>query len=835
MVALLNALLEISAYSGILFLAIFIFKKVFHKHISAMLNYMVWILLILRLLMPFTIDSHIRLFVIPKETAQVIKTETESDSDFVSNTEPINENKEYTSPQKPSQRETYIDTGKSQTDFLVKVPEFYRMSWEAVVVLIWVLGIIGYFIYISFLYVRFRKMIRQSLIEVPKDVLAMVEECKKELGIKTKIPVMLHNSMTTPAITLALRPILLLPERMLGVMSREQIKLCIRHELTHYMGKDYLVRLLLLLLRGVYWFNPVVWVAYRMILADMETACDARVTARFKKEQRDLYIHTIIDLGRSRNAFYAVGMGETRGKKNIERRIRGMFMKKKSKRFVMLAAMILVPAMLIICFTTACQPTPESQVVQNKADGELMAAVNNTSEASTDEVTGEPSETPYNDEGESSIFTFAPIKTVGHADFNLELPHQKIYLTADADITMPDTENLPVYSYRRKDLNQNTADNIFNALLGDKPFYEYIEGDGRLAKSQIENYIVAINYDYKDINSLGALFSGATSEQDLVKIRESELEEYYNLLEKAPDKLQLKEQDKSLSNNYVIGWTPINDDFMAELRIISTERGMDVEDAQSIGISYSMMGFNGNTLRGRLSYIASGDGTISETTAAGGPFIYKIGEQPNTIRMTPEEAIEIAEHTFKEMGAGNDVKVSNIYYVDIPKFRGFDQIYCYGIELKRCAESIPIQINHSSKIGAEKDNADFSNQFTRAIPYERMTVFVNDLGIIDLQWSEPIEEIDILNKNIEIAPTDEIIEEFKKQFLYSYSYAGTVDPDSPQGSLEYNLYNIDLSYSLARIPNQEDVFMAIPLWEFYATVPIAYFDRDMNPFDGNSI
>ena len=486
--------------------------------------------------------------------------------------------------------------------------------------------------------------------------------------------------------------------------------------------------------------------------------------------------------------------------------------------------------MIIMIFTTACQPTPESQVVQNKADGELMAAVNNTSEASSDEVTGEPSEAPYNDEGEGSIATFAPTKTVGHADFNLELPNQKIYLTADADITMPDVQNFPVYSYKRKDLNQDTVNKIFNALLGDNPFYERLEGKGWLTKSQIENCIVAINYDLKDLDSLGSLFRGVEDESDLKEMRDEELEYYYGLLEDAPVEPTLIEQNKSLSNDYVIGLTPINDDYMAEVRIIGTERGMDVEDVQSIGVSYSMVGFYGDVLRGRLSYIMPGDGTITETTAAGGPFISEIEGQPETIQMTPEEAIEIAERTFKEMGAGDDVQVANIYYVDIPKFMGFDQMYCYGIELKRCIENVPIQINHSSKIGAQQDNSDFSNQFTRAVPFEEMTIFINDLGIIDLLWREPIETVELLNNNVSLVSTDEVIEEFKKQFLYSYSYAGTVDPDGPQGSLEYNLYNIDLSYSLARIPNQEDVFMAIPLWEFYATVPIAYFDRDMNPF-----
>lgn len=71
-----NILLEITIYSAILYVAILLFKKVFHKHISAILNYAIWGLLILRLLIPVTIDSGLHFFIIPEGTTQVVqKTE----------------------------------------------------------------------------------------------------------------------------------------------------------------------------------------------------------------------------------------------------------------------------------------------------------------------------------------------------------------------------------------------------------------------------------------------------------------------------------------------------------------------------------------------------------------------------------------------------------------------------------------------------------------------------------------------------------------------------------------------------------------------------------------
>ena len=68
MASVLDVLLQITIYAGILFLVIVAFKKIFHKHISASLNYLVWALLIVRLLVPVTIESDLRLLAIDRKS-----------------------------------------------------------------------------------------------------------------------------------------------------------------------------------------------------------------------------------------------------------------------------------------------------------------------------------------------------------------------------------------------------------------------------------------------------------------------------------------------------------------------------------------------------------------------------------------------------------------------------------------------------------------------------------------------------------------------------------------------------------------------------------------------
>ena len=306
MANLLSTLLEITIYSGIILFIILAFKKIFRKAISASLNYLVWMLLIVRLLMPVTIDSGIKLFVLPAAQTPVVQAESGTRPDLGTQLENAGITG-YSQQAKLLQNTLQDSFGVASQANTTPAPASINSIWETVAFWAWTGGMALYFAYIVLLQMRFRRMIRQSATTIPDWVFDMVEECKKDLGIKAKIGFSVQTSMISPSLTLSLCPALLLPESMIKHMSRKQIELGIRHELTHYKRGDHIMSLLLMLLRGVYWFNPAVWAAYRMIPADMEAACDARVTARLEKEQKALYVQTILDLGQ--RPIYAVCPG----------------------------------------------------------------------------------------------------------------------------------------------------------------------------------------------------------------------------------------------------------------------------------------------------------------------------------------------------------------------------------------------------------------------------------------------------------------------------------------------------------------------------------------------
>ena len=72
------------------------------------------------------------------------------------------------------------------------------------------------------------------------------------------------------------KPIVLLPASFLQ-WSPKRRQMTVLHELAHVKRADWLTQTLAQLVRAVYWFHPLVWVALRRIQLEADRACDDMV------------------------------------------------------------------------------------------------------------------------------------------------------------------------------------------------------------------------------------------------------------------------------------------------------------------------------------------------------------------------------------------------------------------------------------------------------------------------------------------------------------------------------------------------------------------------------
>lgn len=182
-----------------------------------------------------------------------------------------------------------------------------------------------------------------------------VQRQKEQLGIKREISLSLCSQVSTPMLVGLFRPRLLLPTQGL---SQEQIELAVRHELIHLKHHDLWKKGLLLWVRALHWFNPVVhWMAARMN-QDMECYCDETVVWGQDMEYRRQYATFMLELMRKT-------MGKKRGivteliggKNTMKERIEALFhmqQKKRGKAAVCIVlAVTLLGSVMLGCRNTA--------------------------------------------------------------------------------------------------------------------------------------------------------------------------------------------------------------------------------------------------------------------------------------------------------------------------------------------------------------------------------------------------------------------------------------------------------------------------------------------------
>ena len=122
---------------------------------------------------------------------------------------------------------------------------------------------------------------------------ALAQTVAQALGKDKAIPVVVCAAAPSPLTLGLLHPRVVLPRE---DYSREALAGILCHELAHWQGGHLWGKLLLLLARGIHWFNPLVHLAARQADRDLELACDDRVLAQATPAQRKAYAHTLLSV-----------------------------------------------------------------------------------------------------------------------------------------------------------------------------------------------------------------------------------------------------------------------------------------------------------------------------------------------------------------------------------------------------------------------------------------------------------------------------------------------------------------------------------------------------------
>lgn len=329
--------------SSILILAVIFLRLLFRKTISRRMQYAMWGLVLLRLLLPFSL---------PESPASIFhlfpQSEAAQQQVYVLpvSREPVGNASNVT----VLNNGTVLDANSSGYSVLSDDGTYVtrymgKMTLMQIFMIIWGFGAGAAGLWFLIINIRFYRKLRKIRRSFP------VDGCK--------LNVYIAEGIASPCLFGVFRPAIYLTQR---ATESDGLPHVLAHELCHYRHGDHIWSLLRGLCLALWWFNPLVWAAAALSKADSELACDEGAIARIGEEHRISYGRTLVDMIAVKR--HAVGLlcsatTMASNKRGIQKRLHCILQKNKVV-IPAVATALVITALCVGCTFTAAGPSSQA-------------------------------------------------------------------------------------------------------------------------------------------------------------------------------------------------------------------------------------------------------------------------------------------------------------------------------------------------------------------------------------------------------------------------------------------------------------------------------------------
>lgn len=324
--------------SSVLIAIVLILRAALRGHISLRLQYALWLLVLVRLLLPVNpLPSALSVMnAVPSQPLTIVSTAPANPAlpDAASQSE--------TEPQVAVQESLPVDAAFCNTDS--NAYSASKRSAETVLRSVWLAGVLavtGVLLVSNFLFARQLRRVRRPF---------------QTEG--TKLPVYLAEGLPSPCLFGLARPSIYLTLE--AAVTETRLRQILTHEETHFRHGDHWWSLLRGAALALHWYNPLVWLAAIISRRDAELCCDEDTIRRLGEEQRMDYGRTLlsmVSLRRSPTTLFSCATTMTSGKRGLRERITLLAKRPKT------AAAAAICLLLAICVSAGCTftgPKPSS-------------------------------------------------------------------------------------------------------------------------------------------------------------------------------------------------------------------------------------------------------------------------------------------------------------------------------------------------------------------------------------------------------------------------------------------------------------------------------------------
>lgn len=178
-----------------------------------------------------------------------------------------------------------------------------------------------------------------------------VEKWLAEHPLKRPILVRQSDRISAPLTYGIFRPVILMPKK-IDWKNEKQLQYVLSHEYVHIYRYDTVTKLIATLALCIHWFNPFVWVMYILFNRDIELACDESVIQQFGEKSKSAYSLMLINMEATKSGL--LPFCNNFSKNAIEERITAIMKTKKITVFSLVLASFIV-VVVGTAFTTSAQ------------------------------------------------------------------------------------------------------------------------------------------------------------------------------------------------------------------------------------------------------------------------------------------------------------------------------------------------------------------------------------------------------------------------------------------------------------------------------------------------
>lgn len=328
------SVLSTSLATSVIIILLMILSPFINRRYAVKWKYWVWIVLALRLIVPFHLTDVQNMIdnLSQRLTVEALQSERGAVQTPQNNV-----------TVRPNQR-ILLELPSGMTEPLAQTDRAANRVTKLIILeCIWIAGSMIFLgIHLGTYMMYKRQVLHGGIPRKDKAAMELLHRLSVELQLKKRISIIEYSKAASPMVLGFVRPVLVLPAE---EYSDEELFFILKHELIHYKRHDVWCKLLFVQANAIHWFNPFIWLMQREAVVDMELSCDERVMLDAGYTTRKAYTETLFStLHKKCTSKTPLSTQFYGGKRVMEKRFRNILGRsgKRSGFIILLCTFVLI-------------------------------------------------------------------------------------------------------------------------------------------------------------------------------------------------------------------------------------------------------------------------------------------------------------------------------------------------------------------------------------------------------------------------------------------------------------------------------------------------------------